>query len=207
MEYMWRMRFMLVCACILGAARGIYAEDAVYDGGEEAGRGSGQIMERPESFLAVIEKMVHKYPVFKSKMYMMMKKNLDSDSSPSFSNPETSFSAFPPDPHEIYSKFKAIIDADQMLKEDMQGVLRNVQNVTEMLKIKKKNWLNSIKDLERDLLALRKQKSRAKDEISSTEIDTRFAQKYRKILKYLHAYEQGEKWEKELSSLLSDLFP
>jgi len=164
-------------------------------------------MERPDSFLSVLRKMIHKYPMIKSRMYMMFKQDFDTTGEFG-SNPSTGFGDFAAsslDPRQVYLKFKAIIDADQMLKEDMQKLLRRTQNIIDMQKMKKKNWLANIKDLERDLSALKERKSRATDEITATEIENQFAVKYKMILKYFDAYRSAEKWEKELNRLLGEL--
>lgn len=164
-------------------------------------------IERPDSFLAVLRKMIHKYPVMKSRMYMMLKKDFSATSEAFGGNPSLLLAPHGGrlEPRDIYLKFKSIIEADQLLKEDMQRLLRETRSTIELERIKKKNRLAVIKDLERDLVALKERKRRATDEIASTEIDNLFAVKYRQILKHFRAYKSAENWEKELNHLLGEL--
>lgn len=167
-------------------------------------------LERPESFLSVIEKMMLKFPTLKSKLFILFKKHMDPSTRLMSSNPSTTFGdtgGSIPEPYEIYSKLKSIVDAEQMLREDMQAVLRMAENYTDILKMKQKSWLSNMKDLQNGLDALRTKKTRARDAVSSSEIDNQFAMKFKTFLKYKKAFQQAEEWEKKLDSLLTELFP
>ncbi|KAI5181613.1 hypothetical protein NEOKW01_1789 [Nematocida sp. AWRm80] len=167
------------------------------------------LMEKPESFLSVLEKMLRKYPGFKAKMHMMLNKNLDPVTN-MINSTGTEFGAVgdsAPNPYDIYFKFKGIIDADQMLKEDMKSLLRKVQSYVEILKLKKKGWISTIRDLRNDLKALRERKARSRDEVSSTQIESQFAVKYKQALEYHKALGHAQEWERDLNNLLGELFP
>ncbi|KAI5171941.1 hypothetical protein NEFER03_1206 [Nematocida sp. LUAm3] len=171
---------------------------------------SQHIMEKPDSFFSVIEKMIHKYPYLKSKLYIFFKQQYDQSSSFLGGNPATTLSGdgtHVPDPYEIYKRFKSIVEADQMLKDDLRALLRQVQEYTDQLRLKKRKWGAAIKDLTTDMDSLIKQKERAQNRIVSSDIDAKFAAKRALIHTFIKGYENAQKWEKRLNSLLEELFP
>ncbi|OAG29890.1 hypothetical protein NEDG_02127 [Nematocida displodere] len=167
-------------------------------------------IENLDSFISVIEKMLYKYPSIKSKMFIMLKKNLDPSSSLLSSNPNklfTSSEGMFPDPQEIFAKFKSILDAEEMLKEDLQGVLRTSENYMEILNVKKKGWISAMKDLDGKLISLKERKARVQSRQSSIELEAEFETINKKIHDLYDAIKKGDAWDKRLCQLLTELFP
>ncbi|KAI5186422.1 hypothetical protein NEHOM01_1455 [Nematocida homosporus] len=167
-------------------------------------------VERPESFISAIEKVMYKDPMLKSKMFIFFKKHFGPNSKFMSSNPSAIFSeseGLVPDPYEVYSQFKSLIQADQMIKNDMQELLKVVQGYIDLMHMKRRAWYQTLKNGQHNLDEFKRRKARSTDEIASSEIDNQFAIELKKLHSYLKAYESTTVWEKKLSQLLDELFP
>ncbi|KAI5188411.1 hypothetical protein NECID01_0042 [Nematocida sp. AWRm77] len=164
-------------------------------------------LRNPDAFLSVIDKMISKFPNFKSRMYMLMKKRLDPSSQLFSSNPSTLLGdgAPVPSPVSIYMEFKSIMDADQMLKEDMKKLVRKTQRLIDLQKIYKKNLFENIVDLERDITDLVNRKKRSTDSLSANDISATLARRYEQVNTYLKSYNHAEEWDKDLNHRLEGL--
>lgn len=165
-------------------------------------------LEHADAFLSVIEKMIKKYPNFKSRMYMMMKRTLDPAARMFSSNPSTDFGdGSMISPMHIYMNFKSILDADEMLREDMKKLVRQTQMELDMVKIKKKTWFNTMDDLAADLKHLDERKHASADGIALADIDVQLATKKSQLKACIEMFDNAEAKEKELNKLLGDLVP
>lgn len=163
-------------------------------------------MENEDSFLDVFDKLMHKFPSFKSKFVMRFQKYINPNSPDRTSNPLVYFKSGignVPEPDEILERFQAIIDASNMLKEESRSLIWRLRMYAEHMLISEKVLIQKSNGYISDLEELLEQHRIETDPLAKANIVVKFRYKEKEAIKCIEAINSIRKWESEINRRIS----
>lgn len=167
---------------------------------------SAPAMENEDSFLDVFDKLMHKFPSFKSKFVMRFQKYANPNSPDRTSNPLVYFKTGignVPEPDDILGRFQAIIDASNMLKEESRSLIWKLRMYAEHMVISEKVLIQKSNGYISDLEELLEQHKMEADPLAKANIVVKFRYKEKEAIKCIEAINSIRKWESEINKRIS----
>ncbi|KAI5191233.1 hypothetical protein NEMIN01_1441 [Nematocida minor] len=163
-------------------------------------------MENEDSFLDVFERIMHRFPSFKSRFVMRFQKYMDAGNPDNTSNPSVYFKLGPgnvPEPNDILKRFQALANASSMLKEEFRSLIWQLEMYADKMFLSEKALIQKANGYISDLEDLFNQNKVETDPLVSANIVVRFRQKEQEAMKFIEAIRSVRKWETEINSKLS----
>ncbi|KAH9386047.1 uncharacterized protein NEMAJ01_0943 [Nematocida major] len=163
-------------------------------------------MEHPDSVLDVLEKLLHNFPVLKSKFIMKFQKYINPSSPDGASNPSTYFKlgiGNVPEPDEILKRFQSIIDASSMLKEESRSLIWHLETYADQMFLNEKALIQKANGYLTDMEELIEQHKAETDSLASANIVVKFKSKEKEALKCIKAIKHIRNWEMQINLRLS----
>lgn len=159
-----------------------------------------------KTLLDVFEKLMHKFPTFKSKFIMKFQKYIDPNSPDRNSNPSVYFKfglGNVPEPDEILKRFQAIIDASNMLRDEARSLIWHLEMYADEMFLNEKALIQKVNGYLADLEELIEQHKQETDPLANANIVVKFRSKETEAIKCIEAIKAIRKWEIQINKRLS----